>query len=60
MHILVGNWIIPHIDVFWGHWKYMGSDICHLIGLDAHNPKCNVKNSEASRVKVIDILYLDY
>ena len=22
-------------DVFWSDWKYMGSDICHLICLDA-------------------------
>ena len=33
-------------DVVWGHRKYMGSEICHLICLDAHKPKCCVKNSE--------------
>ena len=33
-------------DVVWGHWKYMGSDKCHLIGLDTHKPKCYVENSE--------------
>ena len=26
--------------------KAMGSDICHLIGLDANKPKCYVKNSD--------------
>ena len=30
------------LDVVWGHWKYMGSDIC----LDAHKPKCYVKDYE--------------
>ena len=33
-------------DVVWGHWKYMGFEICHLIGLNAHKPKCYFKNSK--------------
>ena len=35
-------------DVVLGQWKYMGSDMCHLIGLDSdtHKPKCSVNNSE--------------
>ena len=43
-----GVWNTTHCvpDVFWGHWKYMGSDICYLKGLDAQKPEGYVKNSE--------------
>ena len=42
-------------DVVWGHWKYMGSDICHLIVLNTVLLFRNIY--PCNRVPVVYLMY---